>query len=348
MGEIRVAIAGIGNCCSSLVQGIYYYGKNSDKTGLLHEDLGGYKISDIKIVAAFDISDEKVGKDLSKAIYSNPNQPYQKIEIPDLGVEVKMGIDLDKNDDNGDVLNIIKRSKEKTVNISEILQKTEADMLLNLISGGSDLSSKAYADAALKAGCAFLNATPASIATDNVLALKYSKAGIPLVGDDVLDQIGATALHIGLLEFLLSRGARVDESYQLDVGGGTESINTLEKTRNTKRDIKTATVKGHVPYPFPLVSGSTDFVDFLKNSRDSFFWIKGTYFGGAPYSIDVKLSSVDSNNGGSILVDIIRGLKISEIKGYKGPVDELCSYGFKKSKQTSFADAYSSFRKLTG
>ncbi|MBM3291916.1 inositol-3-phosphate synthase, partial [Candidatus Bathyarchaeota archaeon] len=335
-----------GNCCSSLVQGINYYSKNDDETGLLHRDLGGYSINDIKIVAAFDISKEKVGKDLSEAIYSSPNQSIQKIHIPNLNVEVQMGLDLDKNND--DALNLIKRSDEKPVNVSEALQRTKADVLLNLISGGSDYSSKGYADAALESGCAFLNATPSTIASDPSIAKKFFNAGIPLAGDDLLDQIGATALHIGLLEFLLSRGVKVDESYQLDVGGGTESINTLEKTRDTKRDIKTSTVKSHVPYEFPLVSGSTDFVDFLKNSRDSFFWIKGTYFGGAQYTIDVKLSSIDSNNGGSVLIDVIRALKISKNRGFKGPITDICSYGFKKSSHVSLANSYNSFRKFVG
>ncbi|MBN1683249.1 inositol-3-phosphate synthase [Candidatus Bathyarchaeota archaeon] len=346
MGEIRIAVAGIGNCCSSLIQGIYYYSKRKEKTGLLHENLGGYKISDIKFVAAFDISNEKVGKDLSKAIDSKPNQILDISSVPYLNVPVQMGIDLDNSDDNS-IINII-RSKEKPVKVSEVLKNEKVDVFINLISGGSNLSSTAYAEEALKAGCAFLNATPASIASDNVLASKYFEAGIPLAGDDLLNQIGSTILHIGLLEFLNSRGVKVSESYQLDVGGGTESINTLEKTRDTKREIKTNTVKSHVPYTFPIVSGSTDFVDFLKNTRDSFFWIKGTYFGGANFSIDIKLSSVDANNGGSVLMDVIRGLKIATDKGYKGSIDALCSFGFKKSKQNNLVDSYRAFRDFIG
>jgi len=177
---------------------------------------------------------------------------------------------------------------------------------------------------------------------------KFAAAKLPVAGDDLLDQVGATALHIGILEFLHSRGAHIDESYQLDVGGGAESISTLEKTKDTKRRIKTAAVTGHVPYKFPLVSGSTDFVDFLGNGRDSFFWVKGRYFGGTPFTMDLKLSSEDAPNGGSTLLDAIRGMKVAKDGGAKGLVAPVCGYAFKRAERTSFATAYKAFRDLTG
>jgi myo-inositol-1-phosphate synthase len=226
-----------------------------------------------------------------------------------------------------------------------VLRQTKADILVNLVSGSAIDASRFYAEAALAAGCAYLNATPSPVASDPNASEKYEKAGVPLVGDDLLDQIGATVTHIGLLEFLHERGVRIDESYQLDVGGGAESVNTLWKTRDLKRDIKTSAVSGSIPYDFPLVSGSTDYVDFLENKRDSFFWFKGSYFGGAPFTMDVKLNTVDAPNAGAILLDVIRGLKIASARGLGGPILPLCAYGFKRPPERSnIAEAHRSFR----
>jgi myo-inositol-1-phosphate synthase len=346
MGEIRVAFAGVGNLCSSTVQGVRYYSKVKEPMGLLHPTLGGYKPSDIKFVAAFDISEAKVGKDLSEAIFAKPNNAPKIVDVPKIGVAVKMGPAPDLVEEG--TLSSIKRAKEDSVDVVAELKKAKAEIFINMVSGGSDKASALYAKAALDAGCAYINATPSSIASDDVFVKKFVAAKLPLSGDDLLDQVGATAIHIGILEFLHSRGAHIDESYQLDVGGGAESISTLEKTKDTKRSIKTAAVTGHVPYKFPLVSGSTDFVDFLGNGRDSFFWVKGRYFGGAPFTIDLKLSSEDAPNGGSILLDAIRGMKVAKDKGEKGLVSSVCGYAFKRADRTSLVKAYESFRELTG
>jgi myo-inositol-1-phosphate synthase len=245
-------------------------------------------------------------------------------------------------------LSSIKRAKSEVVDVVAELKGAKAEILINMVSGGSDIASMLYAKAAIDAGCAYINATPSSIAGDESLVKKFTEAKLPVAGDDLLDQVGATAIHIGILEFLHSRGAHIDESYQLDVGGGAESISTLEKTKDTKRSIKTAAVTGHVPYKFPLVSGSTDFVDFLGNGRDSFFWVKGRYYGDVPFTMDLKLSSEDAPNGGSILLDAIRGMKVAKAKGEKGLVGPICSYAFKRADRTSLAKAYEAFRKLTG
>ena len=346
MGEIRIAVAGTGNLCSSLVQGTYYYSKAKEHLGLLHPDLGGYKPSDLKFVAAFDISKTKVGKDLSEALFAKPNQAPRITDLNNFNVTVKMGPAPDSLEE--DALNAIEHADAEPVNLSAELKKTKADILLNLISGGSDKASDLYTKAALDAGCAFLNATPASIASKSTTPAKFAAVNLPIAGDDLLDQVGATVLHIGLLEFLHNRGVHIDESYQLDVGGGTESINTLEKTKDTKRRIKTAAVAGHLPYEFPLVSGSTDFVDFLGNGRDSYFWIKGRYFGGSPFTLDVKLNSFDAPNGGSILIDVIRALKIAKDRQLGGAIAPICGYAFKKTEKKSLADIYQEFRKLTG
>ncbi|HIH88143.1 TPA: inositol-3-phosphate synthase [Candidatus Bathyarchaeota archaeon] len=345
MGEIRVAVAGAGNLCSSTVQGTHFYAKAKEPLGLLHPTLGGYKPTDIKFVAAFDISEAKVDKDLSEAIFAKSNNAPKIVVVPKLGVVVKMGPTPDLIEGT---LSSIKRAKAEAVDVAAELKKAKTDILINMVSGGSDKASTLYAQAAIDAGCAYINATPSSIAGDAALVKKFTSTKLPLAGDDLLDQVGATAIHIGILEFLHSRGAHIDESYQLDVGGGAESISTLEKTKDTKRRIKTAAVTGHVPYKFPLVSGSTDFVDFLGNGRDSFFWVKGRYFGGVPFTMDLKLSSEDAPNGGSILLDAIRGMKVAKDKGEKGLVAPVCGYAFKRAERTSLAKAYEAFRELTG
>jgi len=346
LAKIKVAVAGIGNCCSAFVQGIQYYG-NGGATGLTHETLGRYSVSDIEVVAAFDIDRRKVGLDLADAILSEPNKTPRITEMRGLDVEAQMGPIGDSLENSGEGL--IEASGEEPVDVAEVLKSSGAHVLVNMISGSALEASRQYAEAALEAGCAFLNASPSPVVTDGDLAERFKKAGVPVAGDDLLDQIGATVTRIGLLEFLHSRGAKIDESYQLDVGGGAESVNTLWKTRELKRDIKTTAVGGSVPYDFPLVSGSTDYVDFLGNQRESFFWFKGSYFGGAPFSMDVKLNTVDAPNAGSILLDVVRGLKIASDKGLSGPVEPICAYGFKRPpERMGLAEAYGFFRGLVG
>ena len=345
MGEIRIAVAGVGNCCSALVQGVEYYKQNPETTGLLHQSLSKYKPENLKFVAAFDIDSRKVGSDLGQAIFKEPNKAPNLQEVPDLGVPVLMGPSPDIADE--ETMSLIKKSKEKSVNVPQVLKEKGVDVLVNMISGGSDKASRLYSEACLEAGCSFLNATPSSIVNDLTTSSKFKKAGIPLAGDDLMSQMGATVLHIGLMEFLDRRGVRVKESYQLDVGGGSESINTLEKTRETKRTIKTEAVKSAVKYDFPLVSGSADFVDFLVNGRDSYFWFKGTYFSGAPFTMDVKLSTEDSPNAGAVLIDVIRGLKIAKDRGVGGAIEPICSYGFKRPpRRFSLTESYRLFKEF--
>lgn len=346
MGEIKVAIAGIGNCASSLIQGLYYYDKEGNSLGLLHETLGGYKIGDIKIVAAFDIDENKIGKDVGEAIYAPPNKAPKVVEVGKIGVKVQMGPAPDVFGEH--TMSEIKKSDKPSVDIVKVLKDSGSDLVVNLISGGSDKASRLYAEAAAEAGCGFLNATPSGVVNDLSIASLYKQKGLPIIGDDLMSQMGATAVHIGLLEFLDKRGVKIKESYQLDVGGGSESINTLEKTRDTKRKIKTDAVKTHIPYDFDLVSGSADFVDFLINGRDSFFYVRGNYFGGAEFRLDMKLSTEDGPNSGAVLADVIRGLKIAMDKGKGGPVDEISAYGFKRpQKRFVMPEAYRMFKEFT-
>jgi myo-inositol-1-phosphate synthase len=344
--NIRIAIAGIGNCASSLLQGIQYYTDNGISLGLLHKKLGEYTVEDIKIVAAFDIDKNKIGIDVSEAIYANPNKAPKIVELEKTGVTVQMGPHPDSFDSS--TMSQIEPAKTQPVDLVRILKNTKADIVLNLISGGANKASKLYAEAARDAGCGFINATPSEIVNDTSIVSTYKKTNLPLAGDDLMSQMGATAVHIGLLEFLDSRGVHVEESYQLDVGGGSESINTLEKTKDIKRTIKTEAVKKHIPYDFELISGSADFVDFLENGRDSFFYIKGRYFGGAEFTLDMKLSTEDSPNAGAVLVDVIRGIMIAKDKGIGGPIESICSYGFKRPpRRYKIAETYRLFKEFT-
>ena len=346
LSEIRIAIAGIGNSASSLLQGIQYYADNGISIGLLHGKLGKYTAGDIKVVAAFDIDKNKIGKDVSEAIYADPNKAPRIMELKKTGVVVQMGPHPDHFETS--TMSQIQPAETQPVDVVKVLKEARVDLVLNLISGGADKASRLYAEAACEAGCGFINATPSGIVNDISISSAFKKAGLPLAGDDLMSQMGATAVHIGLLEFLDSRGVHIEESYQLDVGGGSESINTLEKTRDIKRTIKTDAVKKHIPYDFELVSGSADFVDFLVNGRDSFFYVKGSYFSGAEFTLDMKLSTEDSPNAGAVLVDVIRGTMIAKEKGMGGPVEPVCSYGFKRPpRRYKMPEAYKLFKEFT-
>jgi len=343
LGRIRVAIAGVGNCCSALVQGVHFYQSSGEPIGLIHETIGGYADSDIEFVSAFDVDRRKVGKDLSEAIFSEPNKAPRFTEPPHLGVPVLMGPVL--NGVGRFTKAMVEVADGKVVDVAGELKAKKADVLVNLISGGADEASRFYAGSALEAGCGFLNATPTEIASSAVWSERFGAAGLPLVGDDLLDQVGATVVHMGLLEFLHGRGVRIDESFQLDVGGGTESLHTLERTRELKRSIKTTAVASSVPYDFPLVSGSTDYIDFLENARDSFFWFKGRYFGGVPFTMDVRLGTVDAPNGGAVLIDVIRGIKLASDRGMGGFIIPISAYGFKMyPNRLGLSEAYKLFK----
>ena len=200
----------------------------------------------------------------------------------------------------------------------------------------------------MKAGCAFVNATPNFIASDPRWAERFTEASLPLVGDDLVDQVGSTALHKTLLNLLSMNGVRITETYQLDVGGGTESLDTLGRTREAKRAIKTQSVASSLPYKVEVVAGSTDYVDFLQNKRDSYFWISGVYFGNAPMQIDIKFSTVDAPNAGSVLFDVVRAVKLALSRKLKGAINPVCAYAFKHPPQMlPLEAAEESFKKFT-
>jgi myo-inositol-1-phosphate synthase len=328
--KTKVALIGVGNCASALIQGLQYYGKvetSKGSTGLRNPSLGGLKPKDLQVVAAFDVDDRKVGKDLAEAIFANPNNAPKVAEVPKSGVVVQKGPLLDGFGKS--TQSIMQVSKAADVDVVKVLKKSGAEIVLNLLPSGAAQASEWYAEQALAAGCGFVNATPNFIASNAKWAKKFSAAGLPLVGDDLVDQVGSTALHKTLLQLLSKNGAKIVETYQLDVGGGTESLDTMDRTRDAKRAIKTESVASAVPYKTDVVAGSTDYVDFLQNKRDSYFWISGVYFCNAPMRIDLKFSTVDAPNAGSVLFDVLRAMKLALNKKQKGAIEPLCAYGFK-------------------
>jgi len=331
--ETKVALIGIGNCASALIQGLQYYGISEDEnlTGLRNPILGNLTPKDIKVVAAFDIDERKIGKDLAEAIFAKPNNAPKVTEVPKMGVTVQKGPLLDGIGKLAQ--SVVQVSKAKDIDVAKALRAAGAEMVINLLPSGAGKASDFYAEQALEAKCGFVNATPHFIASDAKWARKFAETGLPLVGDDLIDQVGSTALHKTLLRLLSENGVKIVETYQLDVGGGTESLDTMDRTRDAKRTIKTESVASTLPYKTEVVAGSTDYVDFLQNKRDSYFWISGTYFCNAPMKIDLKFSTVDAPNAGSVLFDVMRAMKLALNKKRKGAIEAICAYGFKRPPQ---------------
>lgn len=330
MDDIKVAIIGVGNVASALVQGVEFYknAKDDEKTiGIAHPDFAGFHVKDIRFVAAFDVADTKVGFDLADAIFAKPNNVMKFSEVPKTGIKVLRGPLLDGVDDMLKAL--VKVTAKAEANVAQELKKSDAEIVINLLPGSAEEATKHYADVALKAGCAFINGTPIQIASNLEWNKKYEKAGLPLVGDDIQDQLGSTVLHRNILQLLVSRGVKVDKSYQLDVGGGAESLDSHYRGRMRKRGVKSEAISQDLPYDAPLVAGSSDYVEFMDNSRDSYFYINGRQFGGAPIKIDIRMEVTDGPNAGPILLDAIRGTKLALKRGISGSLESISAYGFK-------------------
>lgn len=330
MNGIKVAIVGVGNVASALIQGVEYYktAKTEEEiAGLNHPDFAGYHVGDIQFVAAFDVADTKVGFDLSEAIFAKPNNVIKFNEISKTGIKVLKGPLLDGVDD---ILRaLVKVSDAPDADVVKVLKDSGAEILINLLPGSAEDATKYYADMALKAGCAFINGAPIPIASDLEWSKKFEEAGLPLVGDDIQDQLGSTVLHRSILQLLVSRGVKVDKSYQLDVGGGAESLDSHYRGRMRKRGVKSEAISQDLPYDAPLVAGSSDYVDFMDNNRDSYFYITGRQFGGAPIKIDIRMEVTDGPNAGPILLDAIRGTKLALKRGLGGSLESISAYGFK-------------------
>ncbi len=345
MKEIKVAISGLGNCSSSLIQGIYYYKnvKNDDELvpGLMHNVVGPYKVGDIKVVAAFDIDARKVGKDVSEAIFALPNCTKTICkDIPKMGVKVQMGPVLDGVADHMKNYPEERRfvvAKAKPVNVAAMLKKSKADVLINYMPVGSQQATEYYANAALKAGCAFVNCMPVFIVSDQKWAEKFEKAGLPCIGDDIKSQVGATITHRVLSHLFAQRGVKIDRSYQLNVGGNTDFLNMLERARlKTKKLSKTEAVEAELAQRLSyddLHIGPSDYVPFLKDNKVCFIRMEGRKFGDIPIELELRLSVEDSPNSAGVVIDAVRLLKIAKDRKVGGPILSASAYFMKHPPQ---------------
>jgi myo-inositol-1-phosphate synthase len=339
---VRVAIAGVGNCASVLLQGIEFY-KIGRREGLWHKRVGGLAVKDIRIVAAFDIDSRKVGTDIADAANEEPNVARKVLEIPPMGVRVEAGLV------EGEVPPHLRNErivKSDARNVVKTLGESNADILLNLISSGSNRASIAYANACLKASCSYANCTPTLVLKERSIVSRFRDAKLAIVGDDLMSQFGGTIFHRGVLKMMVDRGVKVLKSYQLDVGGGAETFNTIdEEIKMVKRRLKTESVVSEVPYKFETIAGTTDYVDYMNNDRTSYFWIEGRGFMNSPITFDVYLRSSDGANAGNILLDVIRSVCASARSGRYGAIEEICAYAFKSPpSKMHFDEAYSRFQ----
>ncbi len=342
MGKIRLAIVGTGNCASSLIQGVYYY-RNAKEgefvPGLMHVVLGGYHVSDIEPVAAFDVDRNKVGKDLADALLSPPNNTIQFATIPKTGVIVQRGPTFDGI--GRYYKETIEESDEEPVDVAAVLREREADVLVNYLPVGSEEATRWYAEQALKAGCAFVNCMPAFIAKDKKWQERFQEAGLPIVGDDIKSQVGATITHRVLTKLFNDRGVKLERTYQLNVGGNMDFKNMLEKERLvSKRISKTDAVVSQLDYelhPDNVYIGPSDYVPWLTDRKICFLRMEGTAFGGVPLVLDLRLEVWDSPNSAGVAIDAIRCAKIGLDRGISGPLYGPCAY-FMKSPPIQYPD----------
>jgi len=338
MAKIKIAIAGIGNCASSLIQGLEYYkdADPEDVIGLMHYNLGGYLLSDIELVSAFDIDERKVGKDVSEAIFAPPNCTEKISDVPHTGVEVIMGPVLDgvashmKEYDDGKAF---KPKNGDPCDVAEELKNSKADMLINYMPVGSEKAARYYAQAALDAGCGLINCMPVFIASDPEWAKKFEKAGIPVVGDDIKSQLGATIVHRVLTRLFNDRGIKLDRTYQLNTGGNTDFLNMLARDRlKSKKISKTEAVQSQLDnplHPDNIHIGPSDYVPWQKDNKICFLRMEGRMFGNVAMNLELRLSVIDSPNSGGCAIDAVRCLKLAQDRGVAGPLLSISSYTMK-------------------
>jgi myo-inositol-1-phosphate synthase len=330
--KVRVAIIGVGNCASSFVQGIQYY-KDADPTaavpGLMHVDLGGYHVSDIEFSAAFDIDQDKVGKDLSEAIFAGQNNTLKLgDDVPKLGVPVQRGM---THDGLGKYLKEkITKAPGPTADIVEILKETHTDVVVSYLPVGSEQATKWYVEQILEAGCGFVNCIPVFIARENYWNKRFKKAGLPIIGDDIKSQVGATIVHRGLARMLHDRGVKLLRTSQLNVGGNMDFYNMLERERlQSKKISKTnavTSIMGHELPPDDVYIGPSDYVPWLTDRKWAHIRIEGQAFGDVPLNMEVKLEVWDSPNSAGIVIDAVRCCKLALNHGISGQLDGPSSY----------------------
>jgi len=332
--EIRVALVGVGNSASALIQGTQYYKDAKENTtvpGLMHVNFGGYHVRDIKFVAAFEVNKNKIGKDLSEAIFTKPNCVVKIADVPNLNVKVSPAPIMDGVAEHmREVFNVYDEKAQGSVDVVKVLKDAKADVLVNYLPVGSREATRFYAQAAMNAGCAFVNCMPEFIASEQEWSKKFEAAGLPVAGDDIKSQVGATTLHRNLVRLCLDRGAIVDETYQLNLGGDTDFLNmTVEERLKTKRISKTEAVTSLVPYKLPTRIGPSDYVHFLQNKKICYITLKGRKFGDRPITLNAKLEVEDSPNSAGVVIDLIRAVKIALDRKIKGALISVSSYAFK-------------------
>ncbi|MEM2856709.1 MAG: hypothetical protein QW416_06380 [Candidatus Nitrosocaldaceae archaeon] len=334
---IRVALLGIGNASSILLQGLEYY-KGDNEEGLWHTKVGNYTISDISIVGAFDIDKRKVGLELTEAIFVNNITRYTK--VPKSGIIVNSGILEDELPLHlREIINVNSNSYD---NLISSLKEIKPDIVVNLISSGLDNTSKLYAKASLEVGADFINATPTDL--KSFLPL-FKEKGLMIVGDDLMSQFGGTAFHKSMIDFMVERGVKIEKSYQLDVGGSTETLNTInEKIKESKRRVKTTSIDIEAPYEFESIAGTTEYTQFLNDERVSYYWMKSKGFMNTPITIDIVLRTHDGSNAANVLLDVIRAVRYAKDNNRLELIDIIASYGFKNSQKIKkIREAYKEF-----
>lgn len=332
--KVRVAIIGVGNCASSLVQGIQFYKDAADDAlvpGIMHARLGGYHIHDIEFTMGIDVNVTKVGKDLSKAIFAEPNNTYKFADVPQLNAPVVRGM---THDGLGKYLSeMIKKAPGPTADIVKLLKDTKTDVVVNFLPVGSEMATKWYVEQAIEAGCAFVNGIPVFIASSEYWAKRFHDAKLPILGDDIKSQVGATILHRQLATLFIDRGVRIDRTYQLNFGGNTDFLNMLERERlESKKISKTNAVTSMIPYDLGhdnVHVGPSDHVPWLTDRKWAYIRMEGTTFGDVPLNIEVKLEVWDSPNSAGVMIDAIRCAKIALDRKLSGPIVGPSSYFFK-------------------
>jgi myo-inositol-1-phosphate synthase len=341
-GKVRVAIIGVGNCASSFVQGLHYYrnAKETDRIpGLMHVNLGGYHIRDIEISAAIDIDKNKVGKDLSEAIVTWPNNTYVFAKVPRTGLTVQRGM---THDGLGKYLSkIIQKAPGSTVDIVKLLKDTKTDVVINYLPVGSEEATKWYVEQVLEAGCAFVNCIPVFIARESYWQQRFEKKRLPVIGDDIKSQVGATITHRVLARLFVERGVRIDRTYQINFGGNTDFLNMLERERlESKKISKTSAVTSIIPYGLPeddVHVGPSDYIPWLKDRKWCHIRMEGTTFGDVPLNLEMKLEVWDSPNSAGVVIDAVRCAKVGLDHGLSGALIAASSY-FKKSPPVQIPD----------
>jgi len=343
MGSVRVAIVGAGNCASSLVQGVEYY-KDADSAsrvpGLMHVQFGEYHVGDLEFVAAFDVDAKKVGRDLAEAIVASENNTIRICDVPPTGVLVQRGPTYDGLGEY--YREIITESDEQPVDVVQVLKDARADVLVSYLPVGSEEADKFYAQCAIDAGVAFVNALPVFIASDPVWAAKFAEAGVPIVGDDIKSQVGATITHRVLAKLFEDRGVELLRTYQLNFGGNMDFMNMLERKRlQSKKISKTQSVTSQIPHEMAKADvhiGPSDHVPWLDDRKLAFVRLEGRSFGDVPLNLEYKLEVWDSPNSAGVIIDALRACKIAKDRGVGGPVTSASSY-FMKSPPEQFDDS---------